>query len=96
MSEERIVTGKSNEIVQFFLHEGSIAHHLVGDASQLGDFEGDKPAGVDQRLPGVDHPLTIEFDGANFDDRIFLGSRPVVSMSMATRGDMRGIIPSGG
>ena len=59
------VSRKFEEGFQCFLFAGSIRHHFVGDAGQLGDLGGDGLAGLDKGIKFLHHFAVFHDDGTD-------------------------------
>ena len=59
------VSRKFEEGFQRFLFAGSIRHHFVGDAGQLGDLGGDGLAGLDKGIKFLHHFAVFHDDGTD-------------------------------
>ena len=59
------VSRKFEEGFQCFLFAGSIRHHFVGDAGQLGDLGGDGLAGLDKGVKFLHHIAVFHDDGTD-------------------------------
>ena len=59
------VSRKFEEGFQRFLFAGSIRHHFVGDAGQLGDLGGDGFAGLDKGVKFLHHLAVFHDDGTD-------------------------------
>ncbi len=61
------------QLAQDGAQRGRIAHHLVGDARQLGDEGWDRALGIDQGRPLAFGPPAIKTNRPDLEDGVALG-----------------------
>ncbi len=71
--DDGIIAAEVCHFLEYIVQGGGVAHHLIGDAGELGDEGGDGFAGVDERAPLIFHAVPVKTDSSNFQDGILCG-----------------------
>ena len=68
-----VIANEVRELLDHFLQAGGVAHHLVGDAGELGNEGGDGLAGIDQGGPFIFHAVPVKTHSGDLQDGILEG-----------------------
>ena len=68
--DDGIIPHEISELLQHILQFWGVAHHLIGDAGELGDEWGNRFAGIYQSGPFVVHPVPGKAHGSDLQDGV--------------------------